>query len=266
MPAVARAARKTMNREDRESRGGHEVKTTRLTGCVFLIVLSLGAVACNGSKTDKPEGNDYNPSIDPAHFVAAIDNPYMPLVPGTTFTYRSNSIAEPESIVVTVTDGRRTVLGVSCVVVDDRVWVNSELVEATFDWYAQDDSPNVWYFGEDSRSYEGGVVVSTEGSWEADVDDAKPGIVMRGSPGVGDAYRQEYLQGEAEDMAEVLGLTESVAVPYGSYVNCLKTREWTPLEPGFEEHKYYAPGVGLVLTASGQGDQAREELVSVTHR
>jgi hypothetical protein len=235
-------------------------------GSACLIALSLAVARGQGATAGAPAGEPYNPSIDPARFVAVINNPYMPLIPGTTYIYRSDSAAEPESIVVTVTDRTRTILGVKCVVVDDRAWVNGELDEATFDWYAQDDSMNVWYFGEDSKSYADDEAESTEGSWEAGVGSAKPGIVMRGHPKAGDIYRQEYQRGGAEDMAAVLDLVGSAVVPCGFYVNCLRTREWTPLEPGLEEHKYYAPGIGLVLTASGRGDQAREELVRIIRR
>jgi hypothetical protein len=98
------------------------------------------------------------------------------------------------------------------------------LAEETLDWYAQDQAGNVWYFGEDSKEIENGTVVSTKGSWEAGVDGAKPGVVMQANPQIGVSYRQEYYYGEAEDMAEVLSLSESVSVAFGSYQNCLKTK------------------------------------------
>jgi hypothetical protein len=80
---------------------------------------------------------------------------------------------------------------------------------------------------------------------------------------VGDAYRQEYYEDEAEDMAEVLSLNESVSVPYGSFENCLKTQEWTPLEPDVVENKYYAPGVGVIKEVAVEGESERVELVEV---
>ena len=70
----------------------------------------------------------------------------------------------------------------------DRVWLDEELIEETFDWYAQDKEGNVWYMGEDSKEYENGKVVSTEGSWEVGVDGAKPGIMMEANPQVGHSY------------------------------------------------------------------------------
>jgi hypothetical protein len=59
---------------------------------------------------------------------------------------------------------------------------HGELIENTFDWYAQDVCGNVRYMGEKTREYENGQVVSTEGSWEAGVDGAYAGIVMPGDP------------------------------------------------------------------------------------
>jgi len=207
----------------------------------------------------------YRKEIDPANFVDRVDNRYFPLTPGTTFVYEGET-EDGEAVRVEdyVTHETKQVLGVTCVVVRNRVMENGDLVEETFDWYAQDKDGNVWYFGEDAKEYEAGVVVSTKGSWEAGVDGAMPGIIMEANPQVGDFYRQEYYKGEAEDMAEVLSLTESASVIYGSFDNLLMTREWTPLEPGIVEHKYYAPGVGLILEVMVEGGSERVELVEIT--
>jgi hypothetical protein len=225
-----------------------------------LAVAVAGALAsgCGGGGACTVD-ETYHPTIDPADFVAAIDNPLLPWAVGTHFTY----VGGEETIEVTVTSDTRTILGVPCVVVRDTVTVDGELVEDTYDWYAQDADGNVWYLGEETAEYEGGEVVSTEGSWEAGVDGAQPGIVMPADPTPGPAYRQEYYPCHAEDMAEVVSTSESVTVPYGSFDGCLQTREFTPLEPDVNEYKYYCDGVGLVLevdVASG----ARVELTAVT--
>jgi hypothetical protein len=155
-------------------------------------------------------------------------------------------------------------LGVTTTVVRDRVWEDGELIEDTFDWYAQDNDGNVWYFGEDSKEIEDGKVVSTEGSWEAGVNGAKPGIVMKANPQVGDAYRQEFLKGEAEDMGQVLSIDESVSIGSGSYEKCLQTKDWTPLEPEVVEHKFYCKEVGnVVLEKKVAGESGQIELIEV---
>ena len=141
---------------------------------------------------------------------------------------------------------------------------DDELIEATLDWYAQDKDGNVWYMGEDSKEYEDGEFVGSEGSWEAGIDGAKPGIIMLANPIIGLVYRQEYYEDEAEDKAEILSLNESVTVPFGSYDNCLRTRDWNPLEMDTIEEKYYAPGIGVVLEVTVKGDNERVELISIT--
>jgi hypothetical protein len=220
---------------------------------------------CGGEKTTEAtqEMSEYQPAIDPDGFVSGvgIDNQYMPLYPGDTFVYEGNTGEGLEHIEVEVTDEKKEIMGVQCLVVLDTVTIDGEVAEVTHDWYAQDKEGNVWYFGEDSGEYEEGKLVGTQGSWEAGVDGAQPGIVMQAQPVVGEEYRQEYYEGEAEDMAEVMSLDETETVAAGSYTGCLKTREWTPLEPGVVEFKYYAPGIGLILETAGESETQRIELV-----
>jgi len=231
---------------------------------VSLEVVIMFAIGCtSNSPTNGTVDETYNPIINPADFVAKVDNLYFPLKPGTTFIYQGETKDGAERNEMAVTDKTKNILGVTCTVVWDRVWLEGELIEETYDWYAQDKDGNVWYFGEDLKEYEGGKVVSTKGSWEAGVDGVKPGIIMKANPQVGDSYRQEYYKGEAEDMADVLSLNESVSVFYGSFENCLKTKDWTPLEPDVVEHKYYAPGVGVVLEVMVEDGGERVELVDI---
>ncbi len=203
----------------------------------------------------------YSVSINPSDFVDGVDNPYFPLEPGATFVYDSQILSPAEHDVVVVTNETKSILGVECTVVRDTVSVNGEVTEDTFDWYAQDIHGNVWYMGEDSTSYSNGVVTSKAGSWEAGVDGAEPGIIMLAHPLSGLTYRQEYKAGDAEDMGTVMALDESVTVPAGNFSNCIRTKDWSPLEPGDVSYKYYAPGVGLVLEMLLDGSE-RDELVA----
>jgi hypothetical protein len=213
---------------------------------------------------DPGDGGAYRPDIDAADFVDRIDNPYLPFLPGARWVYEGTSDGETERIEVEVMDERREVFGVPAVVVRDRVFVDGELVEDTFDWYAQDRDGNVWYLGEDTTEYEDGEAVTTEGSWEAGLDGALPGIVMRAGPQPGDAYRQEFYDGEAEDMAEVLRIDDTATVPAGDYADVVTIREWTPLEPDVVEEKHYAPGVGLIFENKVTGDEERIDLIEFT--
>jgi hypothetical protein len=222
---------------------------------------------------DPPE--PYNPVIDPANFVGVIDNQYMPLTPGTTFIYEAETEDGFTRDVIFVTQETKVILGVTCTVFQDTETVFDEVTpggrveEDTEDWFAQDADGNVWYFGEFTTAYEyddeGNLIgTSNEGSWEAGVEGALPGIVMQADPQSGESYRQEFFEGEAEDMAKVLRLNASVSVPYGDFEDCLVTKEWTPLEPGHVEQKFYAPGVGLVLVLEHHGKIVRVELVDIT--
>ena len=196
----------------------------------------------------------YSLSIKPSDFTTKIDNKYFPLKPGTTFVYRGKTADAIEGDIVAVTPDTKNIMGVECVIVNDKVTEDGKLTEQTYDWYAQDNKGNVWYFGEDSKEYENGKVKSTEGSWEAGKHGAKPGIIMPASPKVGETYRQEYLVGQAEDMARIL-----------TFHNVLVTDEWTPLEKNVAEQKYYAPGVGNVLELATKGPKERLELIDVKH-
>lgn len=197
-------------------------------------------------------------------FVSRIDNRYLPLIPGATYIYEGKEDGDVQRTVVTVTSQTRTILGVDAVVVRDTVSnADGELIEDTFDWFAQDNRGNVWYLGEDSKDYENGQVVSTEGSWEAGIAGATPGIIMKASPGVGDAYRQECAPGIAEDEAAVLSLKAKVKTPLGKFGHALRTRESTPLEPGVAEDKFYAQCLGLVRTVAVQGGSGQSSLVKV---
>ncbi len=207
---------------------------------------------------------EYEPVIKPSEFVSDIDNPYFPLEPGSRYVYEGTSEEGAERIVVQVTNDTKVILGVTCVVVRDTVTVDGQVVEDTWDWYAQDSHGNVWYFGEDTKEYDGGQVVSTAGSWTAGTDGAKAGIIMLMEPLVGLSYRQEYYAGEAEDMAEVHALDATATVPAGSYTGVLRTREWTPMEPKYAEDKYYVQGVGCVLEVMTKGGSERVELIEYT--
>jgi len=205
----------------------------------------------------------YDPKIIPTNFISEINNKFLTLNPGTTLFYESQTAEGLERNEVSVTDEKRTVMGVETIVVWDRVWLNDELIEDTKDWFAQDLEGNVWYFGEDSKDFEGGQLVSTKGSWEAGVDGAKPGVIMKASPQIGDSYRQEYFPVEAEDMGEVVSLDETVSVTYGTFSGCLKTKDWNPLEPSVIEFKYYCSQVGNMVFEEKPDGGEEVELIDV---
>ena len=229
--------------------------------------VALAAASCGssqGGRCTNPAG--YEPAIVAADFSTTITNPYIGYAaPGTVLKYTQSSGDVVEQDVLADT---KTILGVKTLVVHDFLTSTAgQLLEDTYDYFAQDGAGAVWYFGEDTVAYSG-IMSSTAGSWLAGERCAKPGIVMKASPLVGDHYRQEYLPGEAEDEAEVVSLTASVTVPFGSFTDCLETKETSALAPGDVENKYYCAGFGLLLSADiGSIDAGkREELVSIDGR
>jgi hypothetical protein len=238
--------------------------TTTRRALPLLAAALLLAGGCGGGGDEGqalPQGSE-PAELDPADFVAGIDNPYWPLVPGSRWVYReTDGEGGEQRVEVTVTDETKTILGIEATVVHDVVTEDGEVVEDTYDWYEQDRDGNVWYLGEATEEYADGEV-STEGSWEAGADGAEAGILLPGAPEVGQAYRQEYYAGEAEDEGAILSLDEWVEVPLGSFEDVLMTKDWTPLEPDVLEHKFYAKGVGPVLALAISGGSGREELLS----
>jgi len=206
------------------------------------------------------EGQAYAPMIDAANFSNPITNDYFPLQPGFASVFEGGG----ERVEVAVTAETKLIMGITTRVVTDQVFVDGELTEDTVDWYASDNFGNVWYFGEQTAEYENGQVTSTEGSWEAGVDGALPGIIMLADPEVGDTYRQEFYEGEAEDVAKVYARDESITVPKDSFTLVLVTEDWSLLTPDVHERKWYAPGVGVVMEEIVAGGSGTLSLVDLT--
>jgi hypothetical protein len=202
--------------------------------------------------------------INPEDFTTTIDNPFFPLPPEFTFIYKGVKEASKMRDVFAVTDRTIVIDGVTCRVIHDRVFVRGVLQENTFDYFAQDRDGNVWYFGEDTEELNRhGRVVSTAGTWRAGVDGAQPGVIMEAHPRVNDHYFQEVAAPIAQDEAMVLSMHETVAVPFAKFTNCLETKEFTQLEPGNVEHKFYARGVGFILGVVVKGGKERLALVNI---
>ena len=212
----------------------------RTTLALILIAASLAAGSASGGG-----GSGYT---------ARVDNPWFPLAPGTTYVYKGVKDGKPSRDVVTVTHLTVTIAGAPCVVVSDHLYLAGRLAERTSDWYSQDRAGNVWYFGEQTAELDRhGRVTTTEGSWQAGVHRAKPGILMPAHPRLGQTGLQEYWKGHAEDHYRVVGL-------FGR--NAVLTEEWTPLEPGVLDHKLYVRGTGTVLERTVKGGDELNELVS----
>jgi hypothetical protein len=210
----------------------------------------------------------YDPRFEPADFVdprtvggSVAPNPWFPLIVGRTMVYRG----EDGTDTVKITSHLKVIDDVPCVAVRDTLKAENAVIEDTIDWFAQDVRGNVWYCGEATAEYENGFPANVDGSFQADVDGARPGLIMKAAPAVGDVYRQEFDLGNAEDAAKVVNLHGSARVPAGSCARtCLVTEETTALEPDARESKYYEQGIGLILEVDLETGQ-RTELVEVTN-
>ncbi len=211
-----------------------------------LAILTAALLGCANNPTGPTPV--YNPQI-PAAWASAVTNTYFPLVPGTVKNFSGQTPGGLETITYEVLQATKVVNGVTAAVVLDRVYLAGNLIEETFDWFAQDTAGNVWYLGEESREIQNGQVLNTEGSWEWGVDGALPGIYMWADPAahVGEEYRQEYYQGVAEDLGKVITLSQSITVPGGSFTNCIVTEDRVGADPSQPlAHKTYCPQVGSV--------------------
>ena len=220
----------------------------------FLLLIAGGSIAWAVVHPPDVNPDDFTP-------VQAIDNSYFPLPVGMLFVYTGTKEGVPTHDEICVTPRTKLIEGVQITVVHHLSFAGSslDLVEDTEDWFAQDVFGNVWYFGEDTIELPSG---STEGSWQAGVNDADAGFIMLADPHVGDRYYQEFARNVAEDQAKVLSLDESVTVQGVTYNHVLLTQETSRLDPGIVEHKYYAPGVGFILGVMVKGGDERTELVS----
>ena len=203
-------------------------------------------------------------TLDPANFVSVIDNPYYPLPVGRILVYKGVRDGQTQVDRVTVTDKTKMIGGVTATVIKDVARHGSTLLEQTTDWYAQDVQGNVCYLGEATKAFGPNGQVDTSGSWEAGVNLAVSGVIMEADPQVPDSYRQEFLAGEAEDTAWIIGRGGTLKVPYGTVHDVLTSLEHTILEPDVVDRKVYAPGLGIVLEQAVAGGQEVARLVKVT--
>ncbi len=230
---------------------------------IALLLVAGGSAGASGG-SDLPRGAE-PVELDPADFTTEIDNPYWPMTPGTRWTYREvdEEGKELQVVVVVTTETKKIANGITARVVRDTVTQDGQLIEDTFDWYAQDKDGNVWYLGEDTAEFENGQITTKSGSFEAGVDGAEAGIAMPAEPRPGLKYRQEYYKGEAEDNGEVLSTKEMAEVPFGLFKKVLLTKDTITIEPDVLEYKLYAKNVGPVLVLGVSGGGGREELISV---
>ena len=245
--------------------------TTRATALVTATIVAAsisagGPTSARSAVSRLPRGSE-PVHLDPADFTADIDNACWPMTVGSRWVYRVTDPAtgSRQREVITVTNQTKMIAdGIEARVVNDIVRDHGKPVEVTDDWYAQDSAGNVWYFGEDTIEYRNGKPTDN-GSWQAGVGGAMPGVALPARPRIGLSYREEYSKGVAEDQSRVLALDEQAEVPAGHYKDVLMTEDFSPIERKASELKFYAKGSGqAVLAVDVSGGSTREELVRYT--
>lgn len=239
--------------------------TVRL-GAALLLAMSLGA--CGGSGRDLVIPNPGEPAFTPASFDSnsdAITNPHCPVLVGRVLSYEARDT--DEVVVVEATGAIRSIAGVRCTELREQCFEEGELVEETHTWLAQDTAGNVWVLGESQTELSGGVIISTAGSWDADMDGVDPAIQMKSEHVTGDTYRRTAAPDEVPDWIRIIGAEVELRLPGSGvlYEGCVSLQEWDPSEFGADEVKHYAPGIGLVLEHALDGSE-RLELVEVVSR
>ncbi len=216
-----------------------------IVACLWLACLTQPAQALP-LHLDKLFTTDFR--LDECTFSSTGANTYFILEPGFQTMYAGEEDKQFVELTITVLDETQTVDGIETRVVEEVEYHDGELAEVSRNYFAICTETNsVFYFGEDVDIYEGGEVVSHEGSWLAFSDGAQPGLMMPGIVLLGSRYYQEVASDIAEDRAVIVGMGETVDTPAGTFDDCIKTFETTPLEPNAKETKFYAPGIGLVV-------------------
>jgi hypothetical protein len=248
-------------------------RATLALATVALSLIGAGSVTpdavASGPRCSLPTfgpGSDYQPMFDRGGFTAHVTNPWFPLPVGRTYVYTGVDGTHHTTDIMTVSRRTRLIDGVRTRVVNDRVLTGGVVRERTTDYYAQDACGNVWYFGEDTAELDRhGNVTTTDGTFRAGVDGGQPGVFMQAHPQLDRKFRQEWYQGQAEDVYKALRTTTARSTPYGTFTGVLLTVETNALEPGVRDHKYYARGIGTVSELTVHGGNERLNLVDVLH-
>jgi hypothetical protein len=207
---------------------------------------------------EEPPPPEPPPVTLPATFVAGIEHSFMPLVPGTHWSYAGHEEGIPKREEVKVLDGAHMILGVPCTALQEQVFLDGALVELTTHYLAQDAERNLWRFGELSIEFGDGAPAITEDSWEAGVDGAVPWMCLSRDPQPGDTFVADGQDG-GTDVFTVVSVDATATVPAGVFQGCAEVEETNAEDPEDTDRILYAPGVGLVSEESPTG---RIELVS----
>ena len=237
-----------------------------MRGAALLSLFALGAASLPGCDGSEPIGPLAVPDasvpleaaaekvLDPA--LCALDRPgytlrstndWFPLGVRSHWFLEGEEDDELLQVRITVLNRTENVGGVKTRVVEEREWVDGELLEVSRNFFAVAADGTVCYFGEEVDIYEDGHVVSHDGAWRADQPGNRPGIFLPADPRRGMRYQMEGAPGVAEDEAVVVR-SRTVEVPAGTFTRTVAIRESNPLEGGgVGDLKVFAAKIGLIV-------------------
>lgn len=179
-----------------------------------------------------------------------IDNPFfVPLTPLLLLVHEGEETDDGETVHIRVESRvlpeRQEIAGVEVSVIQVEEYEDGELLDITWEFYAQGDEGAVIYMGEAVNKFEDGEVVSNDGQWFVGDEGTLPGVFMPANPKIGDQFMQERVPGVAIDESTVVEVGLTMETPAGAFVGCIKTKD-TDLIDNVTEYKFYCPGIGLV--------------------
>ncbi len=232
-------------------------------GVAALLLIAGGGLFLYTSIRPAQSWAEYNPQISQADFTTQISNKYFALPLGKKLVYEATNRGGSERIEIEILKETKIIEGIETVIYLDREYKNGQLVEETRDYLAQHKSGDVWYFGEDVSNFVDGKLKDHRGSFMHGRDGAKAGIWMKAEQRIGDSYRQEYYRGHAEDMRDTVETGLTVSTGMGTFRDCVKVYDWTPLELTSREHKYYCPEVSSLVLIEDIFTGKRTELTDM---
>lgn len=223
------------------------MRSSSLTaGALVVLLTACGANAAEKALEDATAMDVSMCAPDAGQFTLEIDNPYFPLRPGQQAVLEGPDGSRTGKVQITVFDEIEVVAGVETRIVEEREWLDEELVEVSRNYFVQAADGSVCYYGEEVDDYRNGELVGHGGAWQVGKDGALPGVLMPGQPIVGMSHAQEVAPGVAEDAAIILEIGVPFTVPGGTFDDTLVTQDVDPIGGGVDP-KRYARGVGLIV-------------------
>jgi len=210
-----------------------------------MVILS---VCINALAQNKTNSKQFSESFmqDSCSFETTGRNPYFILEPGYQLVLEGIKDKDKIKLVITVLNETKKIGNVETRIVEENESANGKTVEISRNFFAFcKQTGSIFYFGEEVDMYKNGKIINHEGAWIAEGNN-KAGIIMPGLVLIGARFYNEIAPGVAMDRVEIISFSNTLQTPAGTFYNCLKTEETTPLEPKAKEYKLFTPGIGLI--------------------